>query len=605
MNAWAAAAAVATLAGCHCGGSSSQALLTASPNALDFGTPPPLATVTKTLTLTNPGGHTVSVSGVSLSGANSTVFSLGALSSPTLDGGASEGLAVTFSPPAAGTFAAQLTIQSNAAGGALSVALSGSALGCGATCNQPPQCFSGGACVDGGCVYQPQAGGVCSDGEPCTTNDTCTAEGICVGTAVECNDAPSPVCLDGGFQRTYTANGTCAVGGCTYPSQDILCPAPGGCAPATGQCLCPGLLQPCATGCCPAVQVHRISSGGGHSCALGTDGGLFCWGDNGAGQLGAGLDGGHSPSPVAVAALAAAPLSVSAGGAQSCAVLSSGALFCWGNDAQGELGTGSAGSNATTPVLVNGLGSGVLLGLAGNNETACALEGSALLCWGDNSEGEVGDGTFVQRNAPVGVAGLDAGVVGVAADGFHGCALGASGNVSCWGSGADAGADWSVPVAVPGLASGALQVAVGGAHACALLADGTVACWGDNSKGQLGAGLDGGASLSPLAVAGLSEVSVLSAQSFNTCALTSAGAVWCWGDNTWGQLGIGTVGGIANVPGQILALPSTADLAVGARHACALDADNGLWCWGDNGLGQLGLADAGAPVAIPVHLSAF
>jgi alpha-tubulin suppressor-like RCC1 family protein len=236
-------------------------------------------------------------------------------------------------------------------------------------------------------------------------------------------------------------------------------------------------------------------------------------------------------------------VAVSAGTTHTCAVTSDGAAVCWGSGDQGQLGNGD-GSDQDEPVTVSGLGSGVVAVAAGARHTCAMTSGGGVLCWGDNAEGQLGYGGSADQFEPVGVSGLSSGVVAVAAGAYHTCAVTTQGAVLCWGwdnsgqlgNGIDSGSR-RAPVAVSGLTSGVATVSANGAHACALTFEGAVLCWGDGRYGQLGYG-EASNRTSPEAVSGLnSGVVSVSAGTRHTCAVTSGAVVKCWGDGSSGQLG--------------------------------------------------------------------
>jgi len=236
---------------------------------------------------------------------------------------------------------------------------------------------------------------------------------------------------------------------------------------------------------------------------------------------------------------------VSVGNGFACAVTDTGALECWGANAQGRLGDGTT-IDRPTPVGVVGLDGGVA-SVATGLRHACALTtNGAAKCWGHNDTGQLGDGSTNDSAVPVDVVGLGSGVVAVSASGSncafdsvfrsHSCALTVSGGVKCWGSnfagqlGDGTNTDRATPVDVPGLTSGVAAVTAAGCHTCALTTDGGVKCWGKNATGELGDGAQTNSS-TPVDVVGLgSGVTAITANGDSTtCALTSSGAVRCWG----------------------------------------------------------------------------
>lgn len=237
------------------------------------------------------------------------------------------------------------------------------------------------------------------------------------------------------------------------------------------------------------ANIDDIASGGYHACAT-VSGDLYCWGLNGAGQLGDGTTSGRNlptNAPVITGVQRA-----SLGEQHSCALKSDGAVWCWGLNASGQLGDGSA-SNSSSPVSVT-LGGVQPLDIdAGFAHTCVVALGGEVWCWGENGSGQLGDGTTTDQTLPVKVSGLGQAATSVHAGVLSTCAVLADHSVKCWGSnqfgnlGDGTTTDRLVPVTVSGV-SGAVSVAVGLRHSCADTGGGGVLCWGDNSRGQLGIG---------------------------------------------------------------------------------------------------------------------
>jgi alpha-tubulin suppressor-like RCC1 family protein len=338
-----------------------------------------------------------------------------------------------------------------------------------------------------------------------------------------------------------------------------------------------------------ASGVTAIAAGGSHTCALVTGGGDKCWGYNGYGQLGDGTTTQRS-TPVDVVGLTSGVTTIAAGLYHTCSLASGGGAWCWGDNGNGQLGDGTT-TQRSTPVVVAGLASNVTAITAGWNHT-CGLIMGGGKCWGDNWYGQLGDSTTTNSNTPVNVTGLASGVTVIAAGGRHTCAL-VAGGAKCWGAnyygqlGDGTTTWWNTPVGVTGLASGVTAIAAGGGHTCALVSGGGVKCWGHNLYGQLGDGTTTNSS-TPVNVVGLtSGVTAIIVGSFHTCALVSGGGVKCWGYNGHGELGDGTSTD-SNCPVDVIGLTTSVAAFTGeSYHTCALVA-GGVKCWGYNLSGELG-----------------
>ncbi|MBS0556173.1 MAG: RCC1 repeat-containing protein [Proteobacteria bacterium] len=355
----------------------------------------------------------------------------------------------------------------------------------------------------------------------------------------------------------------------------------------------------------PVQGVAAIAAGYSHTCTLSAAGAVKCWGNNVYGQLG---DGSVTDrvTPVAVSGLSSGVAAIAAGGHHTCVLTTAGAVKCWGGNDFGQLGDGSA-TDRTTPVVVSGLGSGVAAITAGSNHTCALTTAGAVKCWGFNLLGEIGDGSTTNRSTPVAVSGLSSGVAAIAAGREHTCALTTAGAVKCWGDnyafqlGDGSTTNRTTPVAVSGLNSDVAAITAGAGHTCALTTAGALKCWGSNVSGQLGDGSTTSRS-TPVAVSGLSSgVAAISAGYSHTCALSAAGALKCWGWNSNGQLGDGSTTN-RTTPVAVSGLNSgMSAIAAGSAHNCALTTAGVLTCWGLNSSGQLGdgsTTDRSTPVAV-------
>lgn len=240
--------------------------------------------------------------------------------------------------------------------------------------------------------------------------------------------------------------------------------------------------------------VKAVSADSRHTCALTILGGVKCWGSNQWGELGIGFFTGVFPTPLDVVGLSSGIVAISTGGNQTCALTSGASAKCWGYNNFGQLGDGSTTDRAV-PVDVLGLGSGVVAVSAGASATCALTSLGGVKCWGSNAFGGLGDGTTVDKSTPVDVLGLSTGVVAISAGAGSTCALKAGGSVKCWGDnslgqlGDGSTVAKTTPVDVVGLDSGVVYLTgSGAAHRCVVLTSGAVKCWGFNNFGQLGDG---------------------------------------------------------------------------------------------------------------------
>ncbi len=343
----------------------------------------------------------------------------------------------------------------------------------------------------------------------------------------------------------------------------------------------------------PLGGINAIAAGGFHTCALLTTGAVECWGWNGYGQLGDGTTH-NRVLPVPVSDLGNVT-KLAAGYGHTCALLSGGTVKCWGWNAAGQLGDGTT-TNRSTPVSVSGLSGVTVTDLAAGYLHTCALlNDKTVRCWGANGFGQLGNNSTTNSSTPVPVESLS-NVATLAAGYDHTCAVVEnSGTVQCWGRnssgqlGNNSTTNSPIPVGVSNL-NNVTALAAGYNHTCAIVGNpGTVQCWGSNEVGQLGDGTTTNR-LTPVAVSNLNNVTALAAGYNNTCAIVgNPGTVQCWGSNEVGQLGDDTTTDrLIPVAVSGLSNVNVTAITAGSSHVCTLLDGGEARCFGNNGLGQLG-----------------
>jgi alpha-tubulin suppressor-like RCC1 family protein len=300
------------------------------------------------------------------------------------------------------------------------------------------------------------------------------------------------------------------------------------------------------------------------------------------------------------------PVEISVGPTYTCALLGTGAMMCWGDNSMGQLGNGMAGGTAYIPMPVMLPGPARQISAGGSPAStaahACAvLTSGQAFCWGGNASSQLGNGMLGDSPVPKPVIGLPAVVDSVSGGSTHTCAI-AAGQLFCWGNNAAGqignGAPGSTqPMPVPVLA-GVAQVEAGWQYTCAVDLTGKVLCWGSGQYGRLGLGNTANQSVPTPVMLGGPLLGVV-ADHEHTCAWT-AGNTFCWGDNTNKQLGAPTAPvGTVPVPTP-LGLPMVQAVSVGVDFSGALLATGDVVMWGT---GPFADGSTGAPVPTPVNLS--
>ena len=347
----------------------------------------------------------------------------------------------------------------------------------------------------------------------------------------------------------------------------------------------------------------------GHTLALKSDGHVFGWGSNLSSQLGDGAGGNSTYSSPVLTVQLSNVIAIAAGGNHSLALKSNGTVWAWGENTAGQAGAQepfTSFKNRATQVA--GL-TGTFTAIAAGPGHSLALRSDGTVWgWGSNTTGQLGNGTFSGGPVytPVQASGLT-NVVGIAAGQAFSLAVKADGTVWGWGSnfnnalGLPSGTfSVNAPVQIAGI-NNVQKVSAGGSHSVALKHDGTVWSWGDNSSGQLGSGEGSGSFSAPRQATGLSGVTAIDAGIVHSLALKSNGTVWAWGNNVDGELGNGSTTN-SNIPVAV-AVPNAIGVSAGANTSAVLLADGTIRMFGKNHNGQLGDRTK-VPRSFPVEVGA-
>jgi alpha-tubulin suppressor-like RCC1 family protein len=504
------------------------------------------------------------------------------------------------------------------------------------------------AVVDGGEDAQQESGSEGSTGD----SSACPSSQLdCGGVCVPNDTVNCGTCGHDCTNLHVTSAVACVAGACSFPS--LTCAAGwancsgdagDGCESAlTGPDHCGSCDNACGTSpvCAPSgssyacLKVVALAASSDATFAVFSNAIVQSWGANSGealdndGVLGTGSNASSTPVPAPISSLTTVT-AVAGGDDHACALLSSGTVECWGDNSYGQLGTSADPTtglaNTLTPVAVAGLTN--VTALAAGLSHTCALRSDGTVeCWGSNDNGELGTSLSTSCNGfdkcsptPTAVPGLSS-VLAIAIGGDsstygdHTCALISGGTVKCWGYNGDGElGNGDLPVAAPwfdatpGTVSGittAIGITASNGSSCALLSGGSVQCWGDNSVGQLGNGSMTGTA-TPTDVSGLSDAVSLSVGSaaWSICAVRTSGAAKCWGEGYNGGLGDGVGEDQSSVPVPVVNLTNITAIAAGASHLCALLSTGNVDCWGFDGAGQVGNAGADPnvnPTPLPVQ----
>lgn len=333
-----------------------------------------------------------------------------------------------------------------------------------------------------------------------------------------------------------------------------------------------------------------VAAGNGTSCVVLDDGAVWCTGENNEGELGVGYESDNLAVPLQVVGLTDV-VDIDSFDEFTCALDSSGSVACWGDNSSGQTGNGSTSGDVSTPVAVAGLPA--VSSYSVGEEFGCGIADGEVWCWGDNTHGQLGAGAGADRGTAEKVS-MPGGIVAVSvsAGDDHACALTADATLMCWGDNKDGGlgtgdnVDSAIPVVADAVGAGVTVVAAGDDFTCAVVS-GTTRCWGENNNGELGDGTEN-ESVDPVDVVGVpTGATYLSANEDHACAIAN-GTLYCWGDNAAGALGIGTLSD-SETAQPVGALGNTVvNASLGDSHTCAATAAGVASCWGRATKGQTG-----------------
>lgn len=359
-------------------------------------------------------------------------------------------------------------------------------------------------------------------------------------------------------------------------------------------------------------SMAQIYAGRDFSCALSRDASVRCWGRNNRGQLGDGTTADHLGPQLILDDLAFQSIDVDGFSRHVCGVTTDGEAYCWGENNFGQLGNGNL-EISSVPVPVQGRQTFKSVSAGWRMSCGVTRTGTAY-CWGRGVWGQLGDGLATQSLVPVKVAGNHVfEVVEVGSNNLV-CGVTTAGQILCWGlnwTGALGTAsdetcgsgELVLPCArtpMPILSDESFKaVGVGQSYACGVATSGALWCWGQNSQGQLGtttneicrsptSGNPTACSRTPLRISEVPALSMVSAGVSHTCAVSEDGEGFCWGKNLFGQLGRGGVAVDPQPSSSVLTVTNFESISAGMDHTCGVSADGDLYCWGANNVGQLG-----------------
>jgi alpha-tubulin suppressor-like RCC1 family protein len=374
--------------------------------------------------------------------------------------------------------------------------------------------------------------------------------------------------------------------------------------------------------------LSSITAGQAHSCVRTTYGRVFCWGANDIGQIGNVVVNNPHVTPMGCALVGACidrprqvdlspnVVQVDAGADHTCALTSAGTVYCWGSDAQGQVGEGNGSFTAGTPfpqMQPDGTQGLKFSSISAGSMATCGIASGQVYCWG--LMGPPPGGTIATGHSSTAYPVLDQngnpllGYDSISVGSGHACGM-AGGYENCWGNdfygeiGTGSAtiavrAPWCLSTRSCPPAPTLTAVSTQAYFTCEEWSNGSVKCFGRNDYGQLGNPSNtSGSTATAQTVAGGLSLHHVSVGESHACGLDATGAAYCWGRGDYGQLGDGSAKH-QPAPVRVAGTMTYKAIAAGSWHTCAIGTDDNIWCWGSNGVGQLGSGvwqDAPTPV---------